>query len=324
MRQLLLPLLVASALAQNPAARPAPASSTSQPVSIYLTVNDHGGNPISSLGKDEFTVLDNRQTAQVVDLSPAGDTPLRLGILLLASRTNFPVQQKAALQLLRSLRPGVDQAFIVTQSVGGLQRPWPVTQVAWSADPQALAAFVRSLEGNITLPGAFDVASAMMKMDPDQPFRRVLVQFRDPSFEAMVEWGPMPYKELEAAKVKEIVEMQQTRTTVFTLGIDTVPRPVRGETGWMTRERAEDLAYSAGRQKIERIAVATGGRVFFPAASDYAKEVEAIEKQLQAQYWLSFVPNADLPGRPSHALEVRVSRKDARVSSPKEFYMGRP
>ena len=321
MRQMLLSLLVASALAQNPAV---PASSTPQPVSVCLTVNDRSGNPIPGLGKDEFTVLDNRQGAQVVDLSPAGDTPLRLGILLLASRTNFPVQQKAALQLLRTLRPGVDQAFIVTQSPGGLQRPWPSTQVAWNTDPQDLATFVRSLAGNLSLPGAFDAASMMMKMDPEQPFRRVLVQFRDPSFEAMVEWSPMPYRELEAAKVKEIVEMQQARTTVFTLGIDTMPRPMRTETGWMTKERAEDLAYNAGRQKIERIAVATGGRVFFPVASDYTEEVQAIEKQLQAQYWLSFVPNPDLPGRPSHALEVRVNRKDARVSSAKEYYTGTP
>ncbi len=320
MRQLLLPLLVASALAQNPAMPLPPASSTPQPVSVCLTVNDQGGNPISGLGKDEFTVLDNRRGAPVVDLRPAGDTPLRLGILLLASRTNFAVQQKAALQLLRTLRPGIDQAFIVTQAAGGAQRSWPSTYVAWSADPQALAAFVRTLAGNISLPGAFDVASKMMRMDPEQVFRRVLVQFRDPSFEAMVEWNPMPYRELEAAKVREIVEMQRARTTVFTLAIDTIPMGT--ETGRMTRER--EIAYDVGRQKIERIAVTTGGRVFFPAASDYSKEVETIEKQLQAQYWLSFVPNPDLPGRSSHALEVRVNRKDARVSSAKEFYTGTP
>jgi hypothetical protein len=312
-----LPVLVTLTFAQNTA------EPTNNGNKILVTIRDKSGSPITDLKPEEVTVQDNGAAAKVLGIESAERIPVRLGILLLGNTPSFKAQQEAALQLLATLRPNLDQAFILTQATSNKSRGWPIQQLIWDPDPKGLATMVRGLRSDESLPGTTKIANQMLAADGDKAFRRVLIEFRDPSLEGMIDWGYLPYEQLEEAQLNEIADYQRQGIMVYTFAVED---PFYGHAGGpppsetMSRENASYLAYKDGVSKIERVATMTGGRSFPPKSGNFKSEAGEIQKDLQSQFFVSFVPNAGATDKPAHTLNIRVARTDVRIVSQKGFY----
>jgi hypothetical protein len=289
---------------------------------VLFTVTDRNGNPLGDIKPEEISVHESGAAVQVLGLESADKVPVRLGILLLGSTPSFKAQQEAAMQLLASLRPNLDQAFVLTQATSNKSRGWPTQQLSWDPYPKGVASLVRGLRPDASLPGTTNIATQMLALDREKPFRRILVEFRDPSMEGMIDWGPLPYEKLEQAQLNEIADYQRSNTFVYTFAVEDsfyghAAGPPPGET--MSRENASYLAYKDGESKIERVAMMTGGRSFTPRAGNFKSEAAQITKDLQGQYIVRFV-SSPAAGNSGHPLEIRIARKDAKVFVQKQFY----
>lgn len=211
MKTLILICFFATASAFGQTAAKTPPANAAAPLlraTVQLSVVDHSGNAVRDLTPEQVSLLDNNHPAEVVALRGAADLPLRLGIVLLASKDNFDREQSAAIDLVQKvLRPNVDKAFVVTAEG---DHPWPYPRLEWQSDPTALAQFIRNLHKDAGLPDLFnfDISSystgtntrmqvqqwgqfqkgginvfnaiwAMMNVDRS-PTRRAVIIFRNP------------------------------------------------------------------------------------------------------------------------------------------------
>ena len=234
-------------------------SSTSghPPTTLIVTAVGSDRQPIANLTKDQVGVLvDNAQSASVGTIRRFTDEPLRLGIVLFGSKRFFPQEQAAAAALVQKLiRTNVDAAFVLT---AGGSKPWPLPQINWQSDKDALVKTIRSLERDRGIDDAFnfeindtaeehelshylgfsagrqrewsmarqrnhgatvfDAVWGMMKSDP-QPARHALVIFREPWAHAT--GGDSQSFEYVQGQVANIVTTaQKLRIPIYTIGIE--------------------------------------------------------------------------------------------------------
>lgn len=233
-------------------------SAAVRPVAVLVSATDNSGHPLRGLSKDKLNVLDNNRRATVAELRPVGDAPLSLGIVLLASKSDFAKQQAAAVELIQKLlRSGQDRAFVAT--AGGVKRP-AQARIEWKNDRDALIKDINALEGSTGIPDAFnyelttqtaattqtfgrmmietpqgdggsvfDIVWGMMMADK-RPARRVLVLFR--SAWAHSPGVSKPTRDYVDQKHAQIVQAaQQLHVAVFSFGIE---EQVPGQFGGMT------------------------------------------------------------------------------------------
>jgi hypothetical protein len=259
-------ILIAAAFAQGGAgAAPPPAPTTSEPASqktptlqappadaqrgtmtILISGMDVKGNPVA-ITKESLRVMDSGASAEVVDVKNANALPIKLGIILTA-RGSFDKQKAAAMELIQKvLRPGVDQAIVVT---AGGQKLWS-KPLAMESDPAVLAAAVKAMDrkegladlfnysidtggggtntglaiqsqvGGVAGQSVYETVWSLMASDP-RPARRVLVLFRDPvSHSAGV--GSQRFAEYnEYQHDKLIYTAQVLRAPIYVVGISDV------------------------------------------------------------------------------------------------------
>jgi hypothetical protein len=143
-------LAAAAQVADKPGA-PAPTQSVSaaapmttalpRRVTVLLSAMDKSGSPLKDLTKDSISVVDNDQTGQILDVRNAGQLPMDLAIVLLASKGNFAQQQNAAVDLIhKAIRPGIDKAIVVT---AGGENMWPSSRLEWQSDAATLEKTIR-------------------------------------------------------------------------------------------------------------------------------------------------------------------------------------
>jgi len=181
------------ALAQTPAP---------QALSMVISATDSHGDPLPGIGKDQVSVFDGKDQLQILGVQSASALPLQVGFVLLASKAKFDQEQAATIALAQKiLRPGVDEAFVVT---AGGDKQWTDSHIAWLRDANSVTEAVHGLDKNTGLPDLFsyqlhndqaglgrmstqtynlgtgfsvyDVIWLMMKNDP-RPARRVVVMF---------------------------------------------------------------------------------------------------------------------------------------------------
>lgn len=283
---------------------------------VLFSVQNSSATSVQDLKLEEFSLLDNGSAAKITTLEPAQSVPIRLAILLYSNGATFKTQQQAAIQILGKLRPQLDQAFVLTQAATNNSsawpnksqaRAWPTDQVVWNSNPSDIIEFVRKLQWDSAIIRTPEIAQKMLALDPDKQFRRIVISFRDPRNEAMVEWGPAPYRELEAAQMEEITEYQRAGAIVYTVAI------YNSTAGSLNNMSERYLANRAGELKIERLAMMTGG-LYFPILNDVKSYVAQIQADFQNQFIVSFIPQAVRSGV-SHKVELHTSRKDLKVRS---------
>src|SRR4051794_17607865 len=74
-------------------------------VNILFTVTDKKGRFVTNLGKDDFDVLQDKKSQEIVEFAAESDLPLRLAVLIDSSnsiRDRFRFQQEAAVEFFHS------------------------------------------------------------------------------------------------------------------------------------------------------------------------------------------------------------------------------
>src|SRR5437870_12553794 len=120
-------LLLTLAFAQQPVAqKPSPVVNTPDTritvdvtrVNVLFTVTDKKGRFITDLGKDDFSVTENKKPQVIQEFAAETDLPLRIAILIDTSnsiRDRFKFEQEAAVEFINSvIRPRQDKAMVVS------------------------------------------------------------------------------------------------------------------------------------------------------------------------------------------------------------------
>lgn len=186
----------------------------------------------------------------------------------------------------------------------------------------------------------FDVVYSMMNSDP-RPSRRVLLLFREP-WQHSPGFGLRANTSVEGRLLRVIGIAQEMHIAAFVIGLEdpqfngitdnnigkiytSLHAGADGGGGSANRaydqqmEKARKRAYDAGRANVERLAVETGGAIYWSTKKNYSDAVSAIANQLAGQYIVTFVPR-DVPGA-VHPLKI-TSKDGTRVLAQTVFIVG--
>jgi len=264
-------------------------------VNLRFTVTDSHGRFQNQLTTDDFFVLDNHQPPAAIHFFQQQSTlPMRVGILIDVSSSvasRFKFEQKAAGVFLKKvLRPGYDEAFVVTfdNNVRLLED--------WTSDPESAFQKVHALHagGETALYDAVYHAckEKFLKDRPDRPARKAIVIVSDGED-----------NQSEVTKAQAIEMAQRSEVIIYAISTDDSGLVMRGD------------------RVLEQLAEATGGRAFFPfKMKDITRSFAAIEDELRSQYVVSYKPaDFDADGR-YRSIEISTLKKDLQVRARKGYF----
>lgn len=241
-------------------------SKTVDEVNLSFTVTDKKGRFISNLGPDDFRLLDNEQAPdRLTFFQQRSDLPLHVAVLIDASSSveyRFEFETDAAAAFLKSvLRPGTDEAFVVTFND-------QVKTVVAPTDKQAkLRSTLRKLKpgGNTALTDAVIYAcDRLREMPENQITRRAIILISDGV-------DTVHRSTLEQAQQKAT----HSEVMIFSL----------------TTNFSEDDTNGEGDAVLHALADSTGGALL-PAHEDsqLRSALRTVQKALHNQYILAYRP----------------------------------
>ena len=242
-------------------------------VNLTMAVNDAHGNPAAGLSADRFRVVENGVEQRIAGLQ-AGDAAFNLVVLLDMSGSAAPDlkhMRAVAARFVDMARPG-DRVAIYALSQGMFQVVAPL-----SSDHEALAAAVRNLP---VLGGAspiYDIVTLAYAQElrqlPDE--RNALIVISD-GLDNQITNNEAP----SAVKFKDLRRAAEEMHAII--------YPVLLLSG----ERFKPSWAARARERMEELALASGGRMF-PAKdiSDLEPVFPLIEADLRSVYSLSYYPD---------------------------------
>jgi VWFA-related protein len=268
-------------------------------VNLRFTVTDSHGHFQNQLTRDDFFVLDNHQPPAAIHFFQQQSTlPMRVGILIDVSSSvasRFKFEQKAAGVFLKKvLRPGYDEAFVVTfdNNVHLLED--------WTSDPETAFKKVHALHagGETALYDAVIFACDKLRQRPaDVIARSVVILITDGDDTAS-----------KAILFDAQLATAQAETILFALSTN-------------------DVAvgnYPKGQAVLELLSGPTGGRILpahesFELAAAFAK----IEQSLRSEYVVGYQP-ADLKRDGSfRPVEIQPLKSKLQVRTRRGYYSPR-
>ena len=264
-------------------------------VDMLFTVTDRKGRFITDLGKDDFTVFENRRPQTIQEFTAESDLPLRIAILIDTSnsiRDRFKFEQQAAVDFINSvIRRGQDRAMLVSfDSSAEL-----VADLI--DDPDKLAEGIRSLRpgGGTALYDALYYA-CRDKLQLDKPryrFRRAVIIVSD---------GEDNQSRVSRDQALEMA--QKADAVIYCISTN------------ITRIESD------GDKILKYLALETGGQSFFPfKAEDLAQSFENIANELRHQYAIFYRPDPFHTDGLYHTVDLRVkNRHDVVVRARKGYY----
>jgi VWFA-related protein len=238
---------------------------TSNEVYLEFAVTDKHGHFIKNLQQNQFALLDDHKApSQVYSFTQQTNLPLRVGILIDTStsiRQRFQFEQQAATSfLLEILRPQSDKAFIEGFDVT------PDYKQDWTNNVDSLTEGIRELRsggGTAMYDAVYSACrDKLLTSRGQEPVRKAIVLVSDGD-------DNQSHAYLEDA----IKECQRAETIIYAISTDISP----------TRDRGDEV--------LEKMAVATGGKAFFPPRlEDMANSFAEIQEELRSQYALVYKP----------------------------------
>jgi VWFA-related protein len=263
-------------------------------VHLVFTVTDGHGRYIRDLKQDDFKILDDRRPPkQILSFQSETDLPLQVGILIDTSqsvRDRFKFEQEAAIEFLsQTLRPKYDQAFVM-----GFNLKPEVTQ-DFTADREKLSAGIRMLQpGNLTAmyDAVYFACGKLLKQAQAGPVRRAIILLSDGNDNSS-----------HVTRERAIEMAQRAEVAVYTISTN------------LTRSGGK------GRKNLERIADATGGRLYTPhQITEVAKAFASIQEELRSQYAVSYKPEDFKLDDHYRTIEVQAhNQKGLRIRSRKGY-----
>jgi Ca-activated chloride channel family protein len=265
-------------------------------VNVVFTVTDKHRHFVKNLSQNDFRVLDDGKPPQtVVHFRRETDLPLRVALLVDASssiRERFKFEQEASIEFFSQIiRPKFDKALVV-----GFDSTAEVTQ-DFTDQTEFLSKGVRMLRpgGGTALFDAlyFVCRDKLAKSDPGIAVRRAVVILSDGE------------DNQSHATREEAIEMA-LRAEVVVYAIST---------------NITSGGDRRGDKVLERIAEATGGRVFFPFhIEDVANDFTAIQDELRSQYAIAYKPSSFAFDGRFRSIEITTLEKKYKVRSRKGYY----
>jgi len=250
-------------------------------VSLWISVQDASGRPLTGLSRDAFSVFDEGTRQQVAVFEAETQQPLDMALMIdtsLSETRELQFEAGAAMRFIRHVVRPQDSLAVYTFSEN-VDRLTPYT----SSIPVLDAGLKRLAAGSGTsLYDAIFLASGELSHKPPGR-RRVIVLVTDTG---------------ETTSRSTFEDARHAALAAETLLYTVVVRPVHSDA-------LRDLA---GEHAVSTITDSTGGAMF--VADDYHQLdslFEAIDLELRTQYLIAFYPQPPPPKRAIRHLEVRVA-----------------
>ena len=303
----LLCALAAAALAAQAGSQQAPVfRGTADTVPVYVTVTDGSSRLVTTLTREDFTLLDNGrpQPLALFDNSPL---PIHLVVMLDVSGSmygNLPVLQAASAQLFDRLGPD-DLA-----RVGSFGHEITISPT-FTRDAATLnEAVPKAIKPDAPTPlwAALDAALDALKGIQG---RRVILVLSDGKDSGQVKWGRGFVTEIEI-----ITRAQREEVMIYAVGLRSrmAPSARRGAIN-MAGSLLDDLPDPG----LGSLAIETGAGYFeINAGDELGAAFARVADELHSQYVLGFSP-PDRDGK-RHKIEVRLRVKDLTPRARKNYY----
>lgn len=308
------------------------ASSTTQPITLFVTVRDKHGKVVSSLMKDDFALTQDDRPQTIQSLAGQIDSPLRVGLLFettIGEAGALDRERSASHDFLdQTLREDKDKAFIIhfdhevellrdlTNSRDRLFNGLGLLQTAGpgqSSEDSDESVFRAS--GAVLYDAIYLASNEVMKTQHD---RKVLIVIS-----GGVDQGS---KETVGSAIESA---QRTGSLVYPVFSKTEePKPQgrgfgfpgrRGSSGPPNRE----MPHPDGRKVLEQISRETGGAFFEVSKKQSVAEIyKMIEEDLRNQYSLVYAPDQATNWKGFHKIVITTKDKDLIVQAPQGFYAG--
>jgi len=271
-------------------------SKTVDEVNLAFTVTDKRGHFISNLGPNDFRLLDNHQAPErLTFFQQRSDLPLHLAVVIDASASieyRFKFETNAAAAFLKkTLRPGMDRAFVVTfnDNIRTVAEP--------TDDPTRLSVALKKLKpgGNTDLHDAVIYACDKLRQLPEtQITRRAIVLISD------------GVDTVHRATLQE-AEQAASRAQVMIFSLST--------------NYSEFDANGEGDEILRQLSASTGGALL--QAHDEGRLDSAfrnIQKALRNQYVLAYNPSAFHPDGSFRTVGLSTRKQGLRTNCRRGYY----
>ena len=293
---------------ENPKQAP-PLKVTTGLVHLVAAVSDRRNNFITDLDQKDFRIFEDGKPQDIKFFGRQTDLPLRIGMLLDTSnsiRERLHFEKDASIDFLDSvIRRHKDQAFLMTFD----NEPEVIQDFTGDVGTLTQAIEKQRAGGGTSLNDAIYAAAqklvnAPMPDGPNPEVRRVLVVFSDGE------------DNLSDRALSESIEMAE-RCEVSIYSIST-------STDWVavtTSDRPHKMFKTPGDEILEKFAVQTGGRVFFPyKVDDLAESFQDIGAELRSQYFIAYAPSVPPDGK-YRKIQVDIAdRKGLTVRTRKGYF----
>jgi len=288
-RRLAVASIVAAAVAVGAAQTDSPSvyRAGTDLVVLQVAVTDGQRRFVSGLRAENFSVVEEG-APQRIELFQTSDAPLDMMVLIDTSASMYSrieITKRAAIDLIKTLRPGDRAGLILFNTIVALTRPL-------SEDRDSVIAGIKTATpiGATAMYESIYLALhqlARARHAQEGVRRQALVVLSD----GMDNASHIPFEQaLEAARTGDV--------TIFTIvpgEKDPLPQPEA--LNWMDRTM---------RFEMRRLAEDTGGRAFVTTGpAELPAVYEAIGAELREQYWLAYVPTTVQPG--FRRVSVRVT-----------------
>jgi VWFA-related protein len=280
-------------------------------VNLLFSVRDKKGGLVSTLGKDDFTVLEDGKPQQIKNFTKETDLPMTIGLLVDVSKSQenlIDVERDAATQFFREVLRKKDMAFLISfgaeaellqdytnstrllqdglrqlrlnAPVGGMQ-PGPVPTVG-------------KMRGTILYDAVFLAATDKLKGEVG---RKVIVIISDGGDQGSRETRE---KAIEAAHKADAI--------IYSIYyVD----PTFGRM----------FGYSGDEGALRKMSEETGGRVFRVDRKHTLHDIfTEIQDEMRSQYAAAYTPANSARDGSFRRIEVRPNSKDLKAQARKGYY----
>lgn len=291
-------------------------------VHLVATVTDRRYNFITNLEKNDFTVLEDGVPQEIRYFGRETDLPLRIGLLLDTSnsiRPRLEFEQDAAIDFLSSvIRRNKDMAFLMTFD----NEPEVIQD--YTGDMARLTKAIRQQRagGGTALHDAIFKAADKLTNPPLAPapnpeVRRVLVVISDGE------------DNLSDHALSDALEGAiRAEASIYAISTNTEWISASGmssDHSSSPRDLSHKLHLGPGDKVLEKFAVQSGGRVFFPyRVDDLAQSFVDIGSELRSQYFLAYSPTNAVTNGAYRKIDVQTDRKGLIVRTRKGYFATAP
>lgn len=258
-------------------------------VLLDVTVVDQNNNPIYTLGKEDFSVFEDKIKQDIENVTRE-EVPISLGLVIDTSgsmRSKLQTVTDAALKLIREMK-GADEAFVAQFKTE------PELVIDFTKDKKELEEALGDLytSGGTSLLDAV-IATSDYAHEKGKQRRKALVIITD------------GLERNSSVKEKEVLEaIKENEVQVYLVGFISEDEPQ----GLFSRSPAKKA-----KELLTRLAEDSGGRAFFPAAVTEMSSIAAqIGKDLRTQYVVSYYPSNQSRDGKFRTVRVNVTPKDNR------------